>query len=211
MLPVLNRGLQCSYHARSRVASRSFVLQNLPPSGHQQRHCRRRSSMATPAAAGEALPAASAAPADGGQQQDENDPIVQWVVLRRDLWGELGWPLGPVIAQACHASTAAMFLHLEDEQTRAYVSPGAIDHMHTVGHGQAHPRLACRRACPRGPCSGACAGSSPGQGTPFQQYAASEQSIVSINVSICTRAHAPPRAAAGRWCWRSRARRSCAP
>jgi hypothetical protein len=68
----------------------------------------------------------------GEQQRDEADPIVQWVVLRRDLWGDQGWPLGPVIAQACHASAAALLLHLEDDQTRAYVAPDAIDHMHKV-------------------------------------------------------------------------------
>jgi len=79
---------------------------------------------------------AAAAAADGpstSAEQQENDPIVQWVVLRKDLWGEMGWPLGPVIAQACHASTAATFLHLDDEQTQAYISPDGIDHMHKVG------------------------------------------------------------------------------
>ena len=45
-------------------------------------------------------------------------PHPQYVVLRRDLWGELGWPLGSIIAQVgtcfpeqsmavCLCSTAA--------------------------------------------------------------------------------------------------------
>jgi hypothetical protein len=87
--------------------------------------------MATTAAA------AAAGPSSGGAQQQQDapagsDPIVQWVVLRRDLWGDQGWPLGPVIAQACHASAAALLLHLDDEDTRAYVAPDALDHMHKV-------------------------------------------------------------------------------
>lgn len=57
---------------------------------------------------------------------------MQWVVLRRDLWTELGWPLGPVIAQACHASSAAMLLHLDDPLTREYADAANIDHMHKV-------------------------------------------------------------------------------
>lgn len=60
------------------------------------------------------------------------DPLVQWVVLRKDLWGEIGWPLGPVIAQACHASSAALFCYRDDPQTQSYTSPASIDHMHKV-------------------------------------------------------------------------------
>lgn len=71
----------------------------------------------------------------------ENDPIVQWVVLRRDLWTDIGWPLGPVIAQACHASSAAMFLHIDDPLTQQYIAAENIDHMHKVGH---HISITCR-------------------------------------------------------------------
>ena len=58
--------------------------------------------------------------------------IVQWVVLRRDLWQDLGWPLGAVVAQACHASTAAVFSHLSDDLTQEYIHADNIDHMHKV-------------------------------------------------------------------------------
>jgi hypothetical protein len=64
--------------------------------------------------------------------QPAADPIVQWVVLRRDLWQDLGWPLGAVVAQACHASTAAVFTHLSDELTQEYLHNDNIDHMHKV-------------------------------------------------------------------------------
>jgi hypothetical protein len=82
---------------------------------------------------------ASQAAADvgsSGQEQQQpaaaDDPIVQWVVLRRDLWTEIGWPMGPVIAQACHASSAAMFTHLDDPLTQQYFAQENIDHMHKV-------------------------------------------------------------------------------
>uniref|UniRef100_A0A383V2W8 peptidyl-tRNA hydrolase n=1 Tax=Tetradesmus obliquus TaxID=3088 RepID=A0A383V2W8_TETOB len=81
--------------------------------------------------------AASDASSSGQQQQEQqpaaaDDPIVQWVVLRRDLWTDIGWPLGPVIAQACHASSAAMFTHLDDPLTQQYIAQENIDHMHKV-------------------------------------------------------------------------------
>lgn len=60
------------------------------------------------------------------------DPLVQYVVLRRDLWTDLGWPLGSVVAQACHASTAAIFSTYEDEYTQQYISTGNLDSMTKV-------------------------------------------------------------------------------
>jgi hypothetical protein len=87
-------------------------------------------SMATQATAD----ASSSSQQQQQQQQpaEAEDPIVQWVVLRRDLWTDIGWPLGPVIAQACHASSAAMFTHLDDPLTQQYIAPQNIDHMHKV-------------------------------------------------------------------------------
>lgn len=34
----------------------------------------------------------------------DEDPLVQYVVLRKDLTAKLNWPLGAVVAQACHAA-----------------------------------------------------------------------------------------------------------
>ena len=31
---------------------------------------------------------------------EEDDPLMQYLVLRRDLWTDLGWPLGSIVAQA---------------------------------------------------------------------------------------------------------------
>lgn len=61
-----------------------------------------------------------------------DDPIVQYIVLRRDLWAEQGWPLGPLIAQACHASVAALWLSRDDPDSQQYVSEDHLDSMHKV-------------------------------------------------------------------------------
>jgi len=37
--------------------------------------------------------------------------VVQYVVVRGDLLARQGWPLGALLAQACHAATAAIHLH----------------------------------------------------------------------------------------------------
>jgi len=54
--------------------------------------------------------------------------ILQYVVVRSDL----GWPLGALIAQACHASSAAVALALQkgDEATTNYIAD--LDSMHKV-------------------------------------------------------------------------------
>ncbi|PNH12939.1 putative peptidyl-tRNA hydrolase PTRHD1 [Tetrabaena socialis] len=75
----------------------------------------------------DALPSASAS-----SSAPQQDFLVQYVVVRKDLWGSLGWPLGSVVAQACHASSAAMWLHREDEATQRYLAPDNIDHMRKV-------------------------------------------------------------------------------
>ena len=58
--------------------------------------------------------------------------LIQYVVLRKDLRSELSWPLGSLVAQACHASVAAVWLHREESSVQAYCSPEALDSMHKV-------------------------------------------------------------------------------
>lgn len=60
------------------------------------------------------------------------EDLVQYVVLRKDLWDSLKWPLGSIIAQACHASTAALWLSRDSVETSAYCSEETLDHMHKV-------------------------------------------------------------------------------
>eukprot|EP00966_Prymnesium_polylepis_P137856 3185978-Prymnesium_polylepis.1 len=79
-------------------------------------------------AGAEAPPVASAAPA--ATAKEEEDTIVQFIVVRRDWLKTLEWPVGSVIAQACHASTAVMFEHRDDAAVTAYL--GKLDSMYKV-------------------------------------------------------------------------------
>lgn len=62
----------------------------------------------------------------------EDDPLVQYVALRRDLWKEEKWPLGSIIAQGCHAATAALWISRDTEETRQYCAAENLDHMRKV-------------------------------------------------------------------------------
>ena len=57
-------------------------------------------------------------------------PIVQYIVVRSDLIKKLSWPLGALIAQACHAATAVMHQFYDHEDTKAYL--GEINSMHKI-------------------------------------------------------------------------------
>ncbi|KAK4793483.1 hypothetical protein SAY86_023918 [Trapa natans] len=65
-----------------------------------------------------------------GDEKREEDMIVQYVVLRRDLIDT--WPLGSVVTQGCHASVSAIWEHRDDSITAEYCSPEKIDSMHKV-------------------------------------------------------------------------------
>lgn len=56
--------------------------------------------------------------------------LVQYVVVRRDLLDVMKWPVGAVIAQACHACTAAIHLNYSDGHTQEYLTD--LDNMHKV-------------------------------------------------------------------------------
>ncbi|ORX93724.1 peptidyl-tRNA hydrolase II [Basidiobolus meristosporus CBS 931.73] len=58
------------------------------------------------------------------------EPLCMFVVVRKDLVKSLGWPLGSILTQACHASTAALWTYREDPRTKEYVSN--LDGMHKV-------------------------------------------------------------------------------
>ncbi|CAN8067509.1 unnamed protein product [Agarophyton chilense] len=69
------------------------------------------------------------------QQSQESsppsDPLVQYVVVRRDLLDE--WPVGSVIAQGVHASVAAIWKSRNALHTAQYCSPqGAADEQSNV-------------------------------------------------------------------------------
>ena len=55
-------------------------------------------------------------------------PIIQYVIVRGDLKSKMQWPMGAVIAQACHACTAVTHLFYKDETTQEYLAD--LDNMH---------------------------------------------------------------------------------
>ncbi|CAG9122629.1 unnamed protein product [Plutella xylostella] len=59
-----------------------------------------------------------------------SNTVVQYVLLRSDLLKELGWSIGALVAQACHASTAVLHLHKDDDVTIQYLND--LDNMHKV-------------------------------------------------------------------------------
>ncbi|KAA0169406.1 hypothetical protein FNF27_06954 [Cafeteria roenbergensis] len=58
----------------------------------------------------------------------KEDPIVQCIIVRKDL----EWPLGALMAQACHASMAAVEENRHDEATTAYLHADNLLGMHKV-------------------------------------------------------------------------------
>lgn len=58
------------------------------------------------------------------------DKIVQYVIVRGDLSSSMQWPMGAVIAQCCHATTAIGHLYRDDSTTQEYYAD--LDNMHKV-------------------------------------------------------------------------------
>ncbi|KDR08228.1 putative peptidyl-tRNA hydrolase PTRHD1 [Zootermopsis nevadensis] len=56
--------------------------------------------------------------------------LIQYVVVRADLLKTLNWPVGSVIAQACHACCAVTYLYHNDPHTQEYLKD--LDNMHKV-------------------------------------------------------------------------------
>ncbi|KAG6451274.1 hypothetical protein O3G_MSEX007039 [Manduca sexta] len=59
-----------------------------------------------------------------------SNTLVQYVLLRSDLLKEMGWSIGALVAQACHASSAVLHLNKDDEYTIQYLND--LDNMHKV-------------------------------------------------------------------------------
>eukprot|EP00747_Dinoflagellata_sp_TGD_P007958 gnl/TRDRNA2_/TRDRNA2_117587_c0_seq2.p1 gnl/TRDRNA2_/TRDRNA2_117587_c0~~gnl/TRDRNA2_/TRDRNA2_117587_c0_seq2.p1 ORF type:complete len:163 (+),score=43.36 gnl/TRDRNA2_/TRDRNA2_117587_c0_seq2:40-528(+) len=78
--------------------------------------------------------AAVAAEGDGeatsGPPAGKKDPLVMYVVLRKDL----DWPMGAMVNQACHAASAVSWESREDPQAIAYLTQ-AEGQMTTVTMG----------------------------------------------------------------------------
>ncbi|XP_076306737.1 putative peptidyl-tRNA hydrolase PTRHD1 [Tachypleus tridentatus] len=61
---------------------------------------------------------------------NSSNVFVQYVVVRGDLLKTLKWPVGAVIAQACHATTAVIHSFQNDPNVLSYTSD--LDRMHKV-------------------------------------------------------------------------------
>lgn len=58
------------------------------------------------------------------------NPIVQYVIVRGDLLYALKWPVGAVLAQACHVCTAVTHLFYQDPHTQEYLAD--VDNMRKI-------------------------------------------------------------------------------
>lgn len=65
---------------------------------------------------------AADASADTSHDGTPDRTLVQFVVVRRDLLKTLEWPVGSVIAQACHACTAVTWTCRDDADVQAYLT-----------------------------------------------------------------------------------------
>ena len=60
----------------------------------------------------------------------DNNPLIQYILLRRDMKKMKNYNDGAIIAQACHASTAILFKTMNDELTKLYFND--LDRMHKI-------------------------------------------------------------------------------
>eukprot|EP00049_Salpingoeca_infusionum_P023572 m.12862 g.12862 ORF g.12862 m.12862 type:complete len:172 (+) comp5876_c0_seq2:191-706(+) len=52
---------------------------------------------------------------------NQEDPFIMHVILRADLITKLGWPVGSVVAQGCHAVSAVLATHMDNPDVQAYL------------------------------------------------------------------------------------------
>ncbi|GAB2285177.1 hypothetical protein Dimus_019629 [Dionaea muscipula] len=107
-------GSCCSSNISSKVTKRAMSLSSIEDG------CNSSLPLETNAGTGKETPS------HGG----DDDILVQYVVLRRDLVNL--WPLGSVVTQGCHAAVAAVWCNKDDPCTLQYCSPGNLDSMHKV-------------------------------------------------------------------------------
>ncbi|XP_027084164.1 uncharacterized protein [Coffea arabica] len=117
--------------------SPSFPRFHLPPSSHPSRRCPSLIRMEA-SSNGASDAKETAAPADpssdstnaAASNSESEDPLIQYVVLRRDLIDT--WPLGSVVTQGCHASVAAIWSFKDDPHTLNYCNPSNLHAMRKV-------------------------------------------------------------------------------
>ena len=119
----------CSLRRSCRTAPRAEVYPGVwrcsTQQLHQARHrqisgvCMAASPASAAAAASAELPQADEQTGTGVGGARSEDVILQYVVLRRDLWTELSWPLGSVVAQASVPAAQAMYYAVDMRKSAA--------------------------------------------------------------------------------------------
>ena len=66
------------------------------------------------------------------KEEDNNEVLTQYIILRRDLWREKAWPLGAIAAQVAHASVAALETFKTNEDSIKYVAKERLSSMTKV-------------------------------------------------------------------------------
>ncbi|KJP86951.1 hypothetical protein AK88_03350 [Plasmodium fragile] len=61
----------------------------------------------------------------------QENPIVQYILVNKEILDKK-WPLGSVIAQACHACVAVIAENQEDQVVKEYLCAEKINNMHKV-------------------------------------------------------------------------------
>lgn len=62
------------------------------------------------------------------------DPLVMYVIVRRDLITELDWPMGSIITQGIHAAVGAVWRNREESNTLEYCGQdGGVENASNIG------------------------------------------------------------------------------
>ncbi|XVE53475.1 hypothetical protein DITRI_Ditri03aG0006200 [Diplodiscus trichospermus] len=125
-MAVLPSRCLCTFLGSFRTSPRSFRIRVHPSLPICVTNWKLSSSMSQPSSKPLAATKTDSPPTVG----NNDDVLVQYVVLRRDLVDT--WPLGSVVTQGCHASINAIWSHKDDPHTLQYCSPENIQSMHKV-------------------------------------------------------------------------------
>ncbi|CRG93684.1 conserved protein, unknown function [Plasmodium gallinaceum] len=61
----------------------------------------------------------------------QENTIIQYILINKEILDKK-WPLGSIIAQACHACVAVIAENIDDNIVKEYLSPENINNMHKV-------------------------------------------------------------------------------
>lgn len=71
-----------------------------------------------------------------GEKKEESTPLIQYILVRRDLITVHKWSMGSLMAQAVHAGVAAVWASQQSESTIRY-----CEHVNAANDGQERPQM----------------------------------------------------------------------